>query len=426
MAFASRDDGPEYLALARGLVQRGEFSDPYGPELHRTPGYPVFVALGVLCGAPVEVTLGLQALLGTLTVLLVQRLAFELTQKRNAALLAGWAAALEPVFLLWGVRVMAETLLTFLICLTALAALHYVRTGRLVWLLAAALGGTTAAYVKPIAQFLPVLVVAVACWRPALRTRSRRVAHGALAMLLAAVVLLPWVVRNGRVASYWAFSSKVDRMLSFAAPAAIQAERQGRTMGVVRQEFFDRYEQGRKRDGPFYRDARGRGLGEMRTGGPAYLRIYVRGVIRTLLSPAGLQFLELFGHDSASTSGLLHGFRFAEAFTRDPLGASFSAASLLMLACTLGLCALGAIRERGPASLVLTSLILYLLLLSGGPWGQSRFRHPMLPMMFALAAAGCARVRGGWAPTRHGGGVASRLPGPTGNAATRGQLPLTE
>jgi len=38
-------------------------------------------------------------------------------------------------------------------------------------------------------------------------------------------------------------------------------------------------------------------------------------------------------------------------------------------------------------------VLLYLIAASGGPYGTSRYRHPMMPILSILAAAGLARRR---------------------------------
>src|SRR5262245_41147206 len=116
-------DSQQYLQLAESLLREGRFEGPTGPELHRTPGYPLLLAACLATGHAQLAALLLQAALGCATAWLVYRLVLDARGDAVAAERCALLCAIEPVQLAWGARIMSETLLTFFVtaCAWALA-----------------------------------------------------------------------------------------------------------------------------------------------------------------------------------------------------------------------------------------------------------------------------------------------------------------
>jgi 4-amino-4-deoxy-L-arabinose transferase-like glycosyltransferase len=98
----SRDDQVQYQALARGLVERGEYTraqlnEPFIPEPLRFPGYPLLIAPLCVAGCSMwAITIFQSLLLGAL-VLMVARFAEPLLGPRGARISAA-LVALNPAF----------------------------------------------------------------------------------------------------------------------------------------------------------------------------------------------------------------------------------------------------------------------------------------------------------------------------------------
>ena len=120
----TRNDQVQYLALARGFLDRGEFTravpgEPFVPEPLRYPGYPLFVAF--LCGTVgCEHVVEAQAVLLAITVFMVVRLARSFVGTR-AALAAGGIVAVFPAFSYFAALRLSETLATFLLVASSAA-----------------------------------------------------------------------------------------------------------------------------------------------------------------------------------------------------------------------------------------------------------------------------------------------------------------
>ncbi len=194
-ALSADPDG--YRCLAGNLLRHGTFGHEQAPTAYRPPLYPLMLVPCAAMGPASRVAIGaLHVLLGLATVVLVFRLARRLELGRYAVV-AAVLVAYDPILLAQSTLVMTETLATFLIvaalvCLTAVserptavraaaagvvsAAAALCRPGLLLWTFAAAL-------------LLPVSIGPT-------EQRSRRVSVFGSFAIAAAVVLVPWVVRN--------------------------------------------------------------------------------------------------------------------------------------------------------------------------------------------------------------------------------------
>jgi hypothetical protein len=200
-------DDAEYLLLAEGLLDRGEFADgeddylglPLSPPQRawRAPGF-AFALAGHFAlfgrGSGALLNLGLGVLLCGIAMALAGCLGGP-----RAGLAAGLAAALCPSLVLWSNLLFAETLLAVLVA-----------GGLALWLFserrtAAALAGGlllgSAVLTRPSVLFVPLALAVVEAARSADFRRSLA-RLGFLAVGFSAAVL-PWAIRNHHVLDRW-------------------------------------------------------------------------------------------------------------------------------------------------------------------------------------------------------------------------------
>jgi len=108
----SRNDQIQYQALARGLVERGEYtraqvSEPFIPEPLRFPGYPLLIAPLCFAGCSMWSITVLQALLLGALVLMVARFAEPLLGRRGARISAA-LVALHPAFAFFAAHALSD------------------------------------------------------------------------------------------------------------------------------------------------------------------------------------------------------------------------------------------------------------------------------------------------------------------------------
>ena len=159
-------DSLQYLGLAESLTG-SHFMRNGVPEILRTPGYPLFVALGVWLGYPIGLTIFLQVILGSLAGVIVYVLAEHVTaslghrDSRRVALLAGLFYALDPLSIVYSSFVLSETLFTTLLLAHLLILLRYFQTGSMRHVVIAGALVVAAAFVRPVALYWPLVVVGV-------------------------------------------------------------------------------------------------------------------------------------------------------------------------------------------------------------------------------------------------------------------------
>ncbi|MFN3944689.1 MAG: hypothetical protein ACK4K7_07155 [Allosphingosinicella sp.] len=203
-------DALAYLAIARSLAETGVPVDTFGQHAFYNIGYPALLALGLMgVGGGAGTALVLNLLLAALGCWLAAAVAFELTRRRDASLIAalGYALWLPGI---WNATLLAkENLSAILFLAFALAALKTVRGARPV--LAAFAGGAAwGAALLTGGSSLPLCLGMAAAL--ALRWRAdrdgRAVLLGALAFAGGALILLaPWLHATDRMLGRPVFST---------------------------------------------------------------------------------------------------------------------------------------------------------------------------------------------------------------------------
>jgi len=194
----SRNDQVQYLALARGLVERGEYTratlaEPFIPEPLRFPGYPLFLApLCVVGCSQWAITIAQSLLLGAL-VLMVARLAAPLVGTRGARIAAG-LVGLYPGFAFFGAHVLSDVLGAVLSVATVLVTISLAPRA-LAGVAPGALAAATT-LTRPFLVFtLPLVLLLVASRRGA-RAVASAVAVAALVFLIGVSPYVAYVERG--------------------------------------------------------------------------------------------------------------------------------------------------------------------------------------------------------------------------------------
>lgn len=188
-----------YYSISQNIVAGNGYScspeAPYELNSMRPPVYPYFLAWSAKLLNGYEGPLALQILIGGLVPLLGMAIARRLRVAGAVVFSAGIVLALEPYSILFSTFFYPETMFTvFLLSAILLALRYYERPHPALFAASGALLGL-ATLCKPTAQFLPLLLVAVAAWH--FRRELRR--H-AMALLLCAgafvLIVSPWALRN--------------------------------------------------------------------------------------------------------------------------------------------------------------------------------------------------------------------------------------
>jgi len=424
-------DTLSYLEPGRNLLLHGVFQTAGLPEIGRAPGYPLFLA--VASGAGLALAALLQAALSVLSVWLVARLARAVGLSEPAVLCAAWLAALEPVSILYSVRLLSETLFTALLLVSVgrMAAflrtplsrpvnsstvphplrglpremggmpMHYWKAGSISW---SGLALAAAIFVRPAAYWLPMawaLGLAVVCWH------QRGLRWKASALLLAATLplLAAWQLRNWMETGFSGFSSIAVRNAYFYSAAETEARANGFPFAVEQQAFGYPDEAAYMRSHPeqtdwsqaarlsFQRAEAGRIL---EAHWPEALRAQVVGSAVVAFSPCAAELLELLDADSApAPPRVVHAGPLDAALhilRTDPLRATVMVILELWLLALYLLAVKGTVRAGLPrfVRMLLIGTSLYFITVSGGVQAVGRYRMPVMPLVCVLAGAGLA------------------------------------
>jgi 4-amino-4-deoxy-L-arabinose transferase-like glycosyltransferase len=364
------------------------------------------------------ITIALQVVLSALTVAGVFVLARRLFDSQRVALIAAALYAVEPLSVIYTALLLTETLFTVVVVWSLVLIVEYVRSGRVAALLGSAALLAVSTYVRPAGYFLPFGLLALFSGYAALARRWNMLPQVTLAAAAAAVVVVPWQVRN-RALGFHGISAISAEYVYFYNAAAVQASRNHTSfeaaqaaMGYLNDSVYFALhpEQRAWRPGERFQFMADQGAREIRGDWVRYARIHVHGMVRVLFEPGAIALIGLYRlRPYPPSSVLLHHIVAAEGSENGlmHLLRANALAMALLLGFGVALVALYALalwglaaekRYRDLAAVLLVASAAYFVVVGGGPVGGSRFRHPVMPLVCVLAAAGLGRAARGRRP----------------------------
>ena len=396
-------DTASYLEPGRNLLLHGRFITGALPEIDRTPGYPLFLALFSLAG-PATAALA-QVLLSAFTVLLVWRLARAVFREERIALLAAWLFAFEPVSVIYSVRLLPETLFLALMLLSLERLAVFLRDRNL-WVLAqAGLGLASATFVRPVSYYLPA-ALALGLFVVLARVPGLRWKAPAVLLLSVMPWLAAWQARNKIETGFGGFSSIVAWNLYFYQAAEVEARVAHRPFMEVQsglgypdeQSYLARHPEqagwDQARRVAFMRSEAERVL---RAHPGTALRVQLEGAAVVAFTPCAAELLRLLG--VYPQDGPKRVVDEGPVWSALWLARAHPGPAALMAALEVVLLGLYLLAARGvlsgcarrEAMGLLLGVSLYFLAFSGGAQGGGRYRLPVMPVVCVFAAAGLGR-----------------------------------
>ncbi len=429
-------DAPLYDGLARALL-RGEYAyAPMGPfaDAIRPPGFPAFIAANyAVLGGDFLWPILWNALFVAAVYLGVRALVARAGERLHPAV--GVVFGLDLAWLLYSKELVPEPLFTALLLGGVLLLLR--GTGRralgegrrLALVGAAGLVLGLAALVKPIALYLPAVLVAyLVGW--AIKDRwgwRSAVLRAAVLVVGFGVMVGPWVARNAAVHGSATFTSVQAGNLLGGHAAFVHADAEGLThfgaKGQLEREVERRLaaEFGSVGAAPYAALEAARAdvaRGVLAAHPFLYLKAILRGVAVTLFDPGRLVFNRTFPAEDPEAIGL------TDTLARDGLWGTFrhllrkNPAQTIPLLLYLGFlgavvlvagAGVGPAFRRAPRVAWLCLLVGGYLLALGGPHGYARFRLYVFPFLLVAVHFGATWLAARWRGRR------ARTPG--GSAA---------
>jgi len=411
----SQADTMSYLEPGRNLLLHGRFMADGAPDLVRTPGYPLFLAVASLAGLPFAALVNL--LISVLTVILVWRLARAVSDDERIALGAAWIFAFEPVSFTYSCVLLSESLFLALLVFSMERLAVFLRSRRFFTLFAAGLWLTAATFVRPVTYYLPVALavglLVVFARIPSLRWKAPCV-------LLISVLpwLAAWQMRNWVETGYGGFSSIREVNLYFFVAADVKARIEHRPSFAVTRELgyvnftdhsgqsylFQPYldlhpEQAGWSQGQRLAYMRSQAWNTLKTNAGVSLRAFIVHFFKMVFDPgAGSLDALINPGDPKHVAGLLMNQGLAQGtivlIRTSPAVAAEKAVFAFLLFALYFFAARGVFsrRARNASLWLLLGTSLYLITISAIAGGtDSRYRQPAMPFVCIFAAAGLRR-----------------------------------
>jgi len=387
----------QYLEPARNLIKSGEFTSNAAPEIYRPPGYSLLLVPGIVLGHVPLVTISIQILLSCLTVYLVFRASIELFGRTEIAILCAALYAMDPLSVIFSSLIMPETLFTFVLTLFLVCLLRYLKEDSVFQLVLAAAALASAVYVQAIAYFLPAWMTLVLIFI-ALKTRSGiHVLHAFIFLIITMSLIAAWQIRNRAETGYGGFSTAFDTSLYYVQGASVLAKLEGKSdlselWDVMTRKANEHSAQLSER----LEYMRQEGIRLTLAHPFVYAQIHVRGIMRTLSGVEAHTYIRVLELGSAQNRDELASGRVWEMFNDDYRKLSVSiilmTAVLGLIVGTIYLFALVALfscdfRKSMPV-ICLLSVVVYWLVITGGPNGYGRYRHAVMPIICMVAGYG--------------------------------------
>jgi len=234
-------DARHYVLLGRNFFLLGKFSrnptTPHDPDMFRTPGYPLFAgALDILGGtALIYLT---QAILQSVNCVII----FLLTRKlfgEKAALIASLLCATDLMLAILNFSALSEVLYVFLISLSALVILPSILEPRRQHIPLFFLGGLLlgfAIHVRPAGLYLPIVYSVATLIAGVWGGWWKKALSASVALVLgAALLVLPWVVRNHAIFGIPRLTTNDNIVLAFYTGAGAYQVHYGVDLGTAKQ-----------------------------------------------------------------------------------------------------------------------------------------------------------------------------------------------
>lgn len=415
-------DTSGYLRPGFELFLHGRFFSSGIPEIDRTPGYPIFAMLSGAFYSHFLLVCIAQIVIAMISVALVARIASRIFSCDQAGIAAACCFACDPLSIEYSIRLMSETLFVFLILLFLDRMIIYLDTPhRKQPLLVAAILLAAATYVRPVSYWmaflLPVFVAARSTFGADKTFANKNLANcrdAALFLLISALLLVPWQIRNFEQSSYAGFSSIVEKNLYFYEAAAVTAKIEHRTLTEEQaslgkeDDSYLRFHAEQIAWTPVMRlrFMRAESLRIIAAHPIVFLETYLHGVCVVVFAPSATEFLRMIGFQQVQQLSLAEYWKNTTSINHLPVSGIlvFSVFLLVLVAFELFLLTLYVALSRTIASAqkedsavhLIALVSLYFLLISGGGQAVSRLRSPAMAGITILAGGGIAMFVMAW------------------------------
>ncbi|MDR1137033.1 MAG: glycosyltransferase family 39 protein [Synergistaceae bacterium] len=406
--FISPDTG-SYAAPASELAKYGTFSANGTPEIVRTPGYPLFLAMFIELPQWELWAVTAQCFIAGLVTVLTYKLAKSLAGIR-AGCFAAFIFAVSPITVTYTTFIITERLTSFFMAVLCAAMFKFLEKPRMAPNVLAAAASSCGAFVRPAAMFVPYCVAAFIIFScAAKKIRAARIAAFVVVFLLiSAAPIRLWEYRNLRVSDYRGFSAISAVNLYFYNAAGVLAKLENKSFYDMQNEMgyydSDNYkakhpgQQGLSRGEIFNSMAR-EGREIIKSNPYIYAKVHIQGMLFAVITPGTHTLVRRsWGENAPGFRSMKHG-RSMTSFimvlikempiTFMIFSSSATLLAIVYLFSAAGFMVCGRTRQFETAFVTLTAA--YFILIAGGPAATDRFRDPINFIIAMWAGIGIER-----------------------------------
>lgn len=395
-------DSGSYITPAIYFGNTLSFVNELGPEVYRTPGYPLFLTPSFVLGIPlIYYASVLQLILVCLCAYYIYKITYQISQSKTASHTAAFLTLISPEIALSQHAILSEILFTFLLTYSIYLLLSWLKSENPLLLIIGFLLLTASAFVRPTSLYLPYLISTIIILYILLSFSVKKKSATIIIMVLMlschAYLIEIWKERNLVTTGSKVFASAEMVFMNEYLAASILAKGQNKNWEDVRMELSEKYDS----LPPFQRkDFATTTLTESIYKFPIQsLKIFSKGFL-TNAADAGFGDWINFFNLRKTNSGIIYKFNnlplddFIFYLISDEkilfFSVLFGIAYILLL---WGFFVVGALSIGFTlAASILLSVIFYILIVSAGPQSLSRFRVPVMPFIFIFVSIGICEV----------------------------------
>lgn len=396
-------DSNTYILTAQNILHGNGFANETAPEVFRTPGYPIFLALGFIIDEPFIYTVALMQLLLVFVCALLTFATTELiSNNKIAAHLSAVMVLISPEMFIYQHAILTEILFTTLLCLSAYLIVNSIKYSSAISMIFGIVFITISAFVRPIAVYFPyvlvlILIIYFIVQRKAINVKTKMLVAVVIALALHIQFIDAWRARNQKLLGTNEFSSVQSVNLNEYISAAIVSRASGEDWRSLREKYRTEYKL--LPISERHRFATTRFLETIREYPTESAIIFIRGFVVNASDPGfgdWLNFLKL----RVRNSGIIYKFNNMEIVDFIYFLCVNERALLILSICgMLYIVLLWMLFFKGLNqfkssifALVVVTYILYVMALSAGPQSLARFRVPVIPFIIIFCSIGISSI----------------------------------
>ncbi len=385
-----RSDTPSYIEpIVNWINGIGYHMDSGIDNLKRPPLYPAVLGIGYMLKDIALFTITLQIIISTTTIYYTFKLSYILTSSQKAALISALLLTLEPLVNIFSsALLLTESMLMSTVLFAIYNLVKYLQTKSRLNFAMFVIFMITSVYIKPVVLFFPLPV--------ALYMLYKRVTPATITIfiILFYAFVSVWIIRNGITSNNYTFSSIPKINIYFNALEVIKEKYHINTpLYTPINKSLIKSDKKLKEDLEILKSGRYKDI--FFDNFIYSSKVYLKGFLKTLFGIGATEYFKLFGinySNSLLINTLKRGFQpFLQSLIKNKVALSINIVMLFILILIYIYTIYGGYRlykSDSPYLSLLFLTIIYFLFVSGGVFGYSRFRIPVLPYIDILAGYG--------------------------------------